>query len=238
MSLILFKVITEDIARRADKKIADKYKVYYKKPGHKELGILTPVLRKIMRKYRQDIMQLSFSQRKALALKFYKLPYSDYKLFANDILANSIAEFSVKDYDYLDKALNYFTGWGQVDDFCLNVLQPLLLKYSKTTLQFLKKLNKSENMWKRRASVVTFVRKIGESGKFTKECLKLCDNLKHDKEDLVLKAVGWALKDSMRGNKKEVQGYVKNLRKEQVSTVITLYAVRDLKGRERQSILK
>jgi 3-methyladenine DNA glycosylase AlkD len=66
----------------------------------------------------------------------------------------------------------------------------------------------------------------------------LCENLLWDKEDLVQKGVGWALKDGMRGARDQVQDYVESLRRRGVSAVITLYAIRDLKGTERQEILK
>lgn len=92
-------------------------------------------------------------------------------------------------------------------------------------------------MWKRRASVVIFVRKIGESGKFTNEALAFCENLLWDKEDLVQKGVGWCLKDIMRGDQKKVFAYIKKLRKQGVCTTITLYAIRDLTGKERSEIL-
>lgn len=92
-------------------------------------------------------------------------------------------------------------------------------------------------MWKRRASVVAFVRKIGKSGEFVDEALELCDNLIWDEEDLVRKGVGWALKDNMRGAKMRVLDYVKSLRREGVSSTITLYAIRDLKGKEREEVL-
>ena len=141
-------------------------------------------------------------------------------------------------YHFLDKALNYFCSWSTIDDFCIDVLQPILLKYPKETLRFLKKWNQSKNMWKRRASVVAFVRKVGESGKFTNEALALCENLIFDKEDLVQKGVGWCLKDVMRGDKKKVFEYAKRLRKRSVPATITLYAIRDLKGTERAEILK
>jgi 3-methyladenine DNA glycosylase AlkD len=85
---------------------------------------------------------------------------------------------------------------------------------------------------------VVFTRRIGSSGEFTDEALELCDNLVWDKEDLVRKDVGWALKDVMRGNKKRVLEYVKGLRQKGVSAVITLYAIRDLKGNERKKILQ
>ena len=93
-------------------------------------------------------------------------------------------------------------------------------------------------MWKRRASVTAFVRKVGESGNYTEEALAFCENLIWAKEDLVQKGVGWCLKDVMRGDQKKVFKYVKDLRKRGVPSTITLYAIRDLKGTKRQEVLK
>jgi 3-methyladenine DNA glycosylase AlkD len=124
-----------------------------------------------------------------------------------------------------------------VDGFCIDVLQPLLLKYPEEVLKIVRKWNGAESLWKRRASVVVFTRKVGESGRFTDEALELCDNLVWDGEDYVRKGVGWALKDSMRGNKKKVLEYVKELRRKGVSAIITLYAIRDLKDKERNDVL-
>jgi len=53
-----------------------------------------------------------------------------------------------------------------------------------------------------------------------------------------MKAVGWALKDMMRGSKQKVLNYVKQIRRAGVPATITLYAIRDLKGKERQDVLK
>ena len=68
--------------------------------------------------------------------------------------------------------------------------------------------------------------------------LELCNNLLWDNEDLVRKGVGWALKDNMRFDKKRVVEYVKDLRRKGVSSTITLYAIRDLKGEERREVLR
>jgi 3-methyladenine DNA glycosylase AlkD len=120
---------------------------------------------------------------------------------------------------------------------CINVLQPLLWKYPVQTLLLLRNWNRSENQWKRRASVVVFTRNVGKSGKFTREALELCEHLLWDKEDLVQKGVGWALKDVMRGDHGQVLEYIKTLRRRGVPAKITLYAIRDLKGAQRREIL-
>ena len=74
-------------------------------------------------------------------------------------------------------------------------------------------------------------------GQFSDQLLSLCDRLIWDPEDLVQKGVGWALKDNMRGAHDRVVAYVKDLRRMGVPSTITLYAIRDLKGEERQAVL-
>jgi len=90
-------------------------------------------------------------------------------------------------FDSLDKVVSHFNNWASVDRLCLHVMQPLLLKYREESLRLLRKWNRSENMWKRRASVVAFVWKIGSSGEFTDEALDLCESLIWDKEDFGFK---------------------------------------------------
>ncbi|MFX1562648.1 MAG: DNA alkylation repair protein, partial [Promethearchaeota archaeon] len=94
------------------------------------------------------------------------------------------------------------------------------------------------NMWKRRASVVAFVRKIGSSGSFTDEVLEFCEKLILDEEEIVQKGVGWALKDNLPGAKNRIIEYIKSLKRNGISSTIILYAIRDLKGKEREEVLK
>lgn len=51
------------------------------------------------------------------------------------------------------------------------------------------------------------------------------------------KGVGWSLKDLMRSDKERILDYVIDLRARGVSSVITLYAIKDIKGDERAEIL-
>jgi 3-methyladenine DNA glycosylase AlkD len=87
-------------------------------------------------------------------------------------------------------------------------------------------------------SVVAFTRTVGESGDFTEEMLRLCSNLIWDPEDIVQKGVGWTLKDNLRSAPDRILPYVKDLRRKGVPSTITLYAIRDLKGRKREEVLK
>ena len=200
-------------------------------------GLKVPAWRKIMRGFRPRLRSLSLEERVSLAEALFREGEGWLGHSAIYVLALSVGELGPQHFDRLDSIADSFTGWSHVDDVCISVLQPLLRAHRAETLALLERWNRSPNRWKRRASVVAFVRKIGESGQYTEEALRLCENLVFDGEDLVRKGVGWALKDVMSGDRERVLEYVKELRRRGVSSTITLYAVRDLDGRERQEVL-
>jgi len=200
-------------------------------------GLKTAVWRDTMRPFRPRIVALSHDERLDLAEALLGERIGELGHSGIYVLALSVRELGPPHFDRLDDIAGDLIGWSHVDGFCGGVLQPLLLAHREATLALLADWNTSSNRWKRRASVVAFTRKIGESGRFTDEALLECENLIWDEEDLVQKGVGWALKDVMRGDREQVIAYVKELRRRGVSSTITLYAIRDLRGDERRSVL-
>jgi len=169
---------------------------------------------------------------------FLESGFSEQATFGNSVLELSAAEIMLDHLGIIDEIAGFLNNWASNDSLCIGTLQPMLRKYPKATLNLLRKWNGSESVWKKRASVIAFTRKIGEDGEFIDEALELCNNLVWDKEDMVRKGVGWALKDNMRANKKKILDFVKSLRQKGVSSIVTLYAIRDLKGKEREDVLK
>jgi 3-methyladenine DNA glycosylase AlkD len=233
----LYAGLVQAIQAHANPQFAEQNRVWFKNADFLSYGLKAVDHKVVWMAYRKAIQRLPLRGRLYLARWLVLQGYAEPVNFANAVLSISVQELGHSDFDYLDEQLNHFHGWGHVDDFCINVLQPLLWKYPKQTLSLLQNWNRSENLWKRRASVVVFVRKVGASGQFTAPALELCENLLGDKEDLVQKGVGWALKDLMRGDKDRVLDYVKSLRRRGISATITLYAIRGLKGIERQEVL-
>lgn len=234
----LYEQIYGDLIEHENKSAAKRDQLNHKYTDYRSLGISSPALEKLLSRHKAEIKNLSCTEAFALARMLYKNKIEDTVLAGNFVLQNKIDCVGKNQLSYFDEILEHFCSWSQVDDFCIDVLQPVLLKYPNDTLRFLKKWNRSANMWKRRTSVVAFVRKVGASGKFTDEALSLCENIIWDNEDLVQKGVGWCLKDVMRGDKKTVLHYVKKLRERGVPSTITLYAIRDLKGAQRAEILQ
>jgi len=227
-----------ELESRAEPWVESEKSRWHKEPGYRSHGVGTQEQKALVKRYLPLFKELDLEDRLELARIFYSSGFSEQANFGNTLLELSVGELTPSRFDFLDEVADYLNNWASTDGFCIRVLQPILRKYPTETLTMLRGWNRSGNMWKRRASVVSFTRKIGASGEFTDEALELCDNLIWDDEDLVQKGVGWALKDCIRGDRKRVLEYVKNLRSRGASSTITLYAIRGLKGEERKEVLK
>jgi 3-methyladenine DNA glycosylase AlkD len=221
-------------------KMVDPEKVDRAKRWHKEsvvsYGFDKSDMKKVNSKFDGHFYELSLEEGIALAGKFIRSGNSTLIHIRIHLLGLRRKELDPAHFRFFDEFVDSFVGWGNVDHFC-SVLQSLLARHPADVIGLLRKWNRSDNRWKRRASVVVFTRSVAKEGRFIDEALDLCEKLIWDEEDLVRKGVGWALKDNMRADKERVLKYVKSLRRRGVSSVITLYAIRDLKGEERKEVL-
>lgn len=193
--------------------------------------------RRIMKEFRPRFLELPLQERLKTAARLAAEHIGELAHAGIHMAALSVKELEPRHLSFLDRLADDFRDWSEVDHFCLDVAQPLLWKHTEAMLALLKGWNRSGNRWKRRASVVAFTRKVGESGRFTKHVLQMCKDLMWDEEDIVQKGVGWALKDNLRSAPKQVGPFIKRLRQKGAPSTITLYAIRDLRGKARQEIL-
>ena len=171
------------------------------------------------------------------AVEFLQDKVGELKHIGLYVITLSVKDLEPKHFVFLDNLPQHFTSWSHVDHLSLGVIQPLLGGYRKETLELLDDWSQSPVRWKRRASIVTFTREIAKSGDFTEEVVSLCEKLIWDEEDIVQKGVGWALKDNLRSAPDRILPYIKDLRRRGVPSAITLYAIRDLRGAEREEVL-
>lgn len=200
-------------------------------------GIYTQPLRALLLEYKTRVLDMTFDARVDLAARLMGDDIEEHNHAAVAILGWSLREFSPKSFSALDALLDNVKSWGVTDDFCVQVMHGLVEKFPAPVIKLCRRWNRSPNPWKRRASMVTFTRKIGESGKFTDVVLKLADRVLWDDELLVRKAVGWALKDNLRGNQQAVLAYILELEQKHAPALITAYALKDLPAAERHELL-
>jgi 3-methyladenine DNA glycosylase AlkD len=211
---------------------------YHKHDQYLTYGLRFPDLNRVLKGSHPRFEKLDVEERLDLATRLLGEHIGELGHAGISIVAHGVDELRPKHFGALDSLFDDFRSWSQVDTLCEEVIKPLLLKYPEQMLELIERWNTSSSRWRRRASMVTFTRSIGESGEFTELVLSLCENLVWDPEDIVQKGVGWALKDNMRAAPDWVKEYVKDLRRRGVSSTITLYAIRDLKGEEREEMLR
>lgn len=206
-------------------------------PKYKSYGVRAQGKKEIINKHKKQIRALSQTHQIALANKLMHSGYGEQQSVALFILERFPDYYSPDKMQELDELIRTIHGWSKVDSFTGSLLRAVLLLHQEEMIALARRWNKDENSWLRRTSVVLFTRKVAKSGKFTTIALELCNNLIFDKEPLVLKGIGWALKDLMKSDKDRIVDYVKELRKKNVSSIVTLYAIRDLKGKDRDEVL-
>ncbi len=206
-------------------------------PRYKSYGVRAAGRKQIIRTHKDAVRNLQFNQQLALAEKFLYSEYGEQQSFALFILEPFASYFSPDKFDQLNKYIRYLHGWSKIDSYTGTLLRDVLFQYPDQFIDLVRSWNQDEDIWLRRASVVLFTRKVAESGEFNDVALELCENLVFDQELLVQKGVGWSLKDLMRSDKARIVDYVIDLRSRGVSSVITLHAIKDLKGDERRAIL-
>lgn len=210
----------------------------HRSSGHAGYGLRASDLRLITASFRPRFRELGDDDRLELARRLFQTRSEEPTQVALALQQMSLAAITPDRFTYLDDMMDRCSSWSVCDGFSLYIMQPLLMIHYEPVARLLRGWSCSDNMWKRRASAVTFARRAGESGRYVDLVLELSDALVNDPEDLVQKGVGWALKDNLRGNHKKVLAYIKELRRRGISSTITLYAIRDLGGSEREAVLR
>lgn len=206
-------------------------------PRYLGYGVRAPQMKTLIASYRTQFNALSVAEKVALARRLIESGFGEQQTVALHLLDQVADYFTPARFDVLDSLVRRLHGWSKIDTCTGSLLRFVLAAHPAELLALVEQWNGDEELWLRRASVVLFTRRVARSGSHTETALALCENLKHDPEDMVRKGVGWCLKDLMRADKARVLDYVIGLRRQKVSATITLYALRDISGPERESVL-
>ena len=113
---------------------------------------------------------------------------------------------------FLDYWLGSAEGWAEVDNICQGQFSaPELLENWVEWKRFIKELNSSENVHKKRASLVLLTSPVrhSQSKKLSDMAFKNIDKLLDEKDILITKAVSWMLRDLTKNHRNAVESYLK-----------------------------
>lgn len=206
-------------------------------PRYLGYGVRAPEMKRVISGLKSDFSALATEQKVELAKRLIASGYGEQKSVALALLEQVPEYFTPERFGFLETLMRGLHGWSKIDSFTNLFLSRILEAHEAEFVELLKSWNADADPWLRRASVVIFTRKVAKSRLYKDVALANCNSLIYDPEHLVQTGVGWCLRDLMRWHKEEILNYVIDLRRKGVSSKITLYALRDVKGEERRAIL-
>jgi len=133
------------------------------------------------------------------------------KLFAGIVLdqyPKYRKQFSLAQFDTW---LGQLEGWQEVDNTCQSTFgaKELVARWDEWET-FLRKLSTDTNIHKRRASIVLLLVALRESDdkRFWSLAISNINQIRHEKDKLISKAVSWVLRTAIKQHRDEVIGYI------------------------------
>ncbi len=129
---------------------------------------------------------------------------------------------------------NHSANWATTDTICGMLIGPLLVQHPKLAPR-LRAWSRDRNMWVRRASVVGLIA-LARKGQALDLLYANAKTLHADKEDLIQKAVGWALREAGKTDMPRLERYLRANGPEIPRTTVR-YAIERFPETRRRAIL-
>jgi len=192
------------------------------------LGITTPVLRKIVLRYKtlglddlQRLLEAKEHECRSVALEILVMQYKS----GDAELRREIVEFYLSN----TRAIN---NWDLVDLSCRDIVGGHLKTGSR---KLLTKLGKSESVWERRIAMVSTMSLVWEGD--VADALHVAEMLLEDRHDLIHKAIGWVLRELGDKDEAALLGFLKQ-HYERVPRTTLRYAIEHFGAETRKRMLR
>lgn len=106
-------------------------------------------------------------------------------------------------------AMEGIHGWGECDQFCYRLMNPLLEKYPNEIFDFCLKLTDSNDFNQKRIGIVALTGSSLTVAVSFDKVKTVCDKMKRDEDILIQKSVGWVLKYSYKKFPNDLIHYLK-----------------------------
>ena len=192
------------------------------------IGVTVPELRKLAKEYKtigineiKQLLKSEIHEERLLSLFLLIHRYSK----GDEPEKKRIYELYLKNTKFIN-------NWDLVDSSAGHIVGAFLFDKSKKPLY---DLVKSNNLWKRRISIISTFYFI-KRNQFS-DTLKISKILLSDKEDLIHKAVGWMLREIGKRNMSIEEDFLKKHYKNMPRTMLR-YAIEKFPESKRQRYLK
>ncbi len=233
----MYTKIIKELNQIATPQIAEHSKKFFKTwpweygEWDKFLGIRVPELRKIAKKnIKADFDDIS---------KLIENEYHEVRLVGLFLLVYQFEKVdSLKQKEILEFYMNNLKGinnWDLIDTTTPHIVWKYLFLNPDESRDFLYDFAKSDNLWKRRISIMATQAFIRE--KQFLDTLKLSEILLGDEHDLIHKAVWWMLREVGNRDEKVLLGFLDKYSKKMPRTMLR-YAIERLEENVRKDYMR
>jgi 3-methyladenine DNA glycosylase AlkD len=229
-----YQEINQHLLSLADQDFADHSQRFFKTApgeygyGDRFLGIRVPIIRQQVKRYQTASLTTSS--------RLLKSDYHEIRLFALLLLVEQFSRADekrqLKIYDLYLANTRYINNWDLVDSSAHKIVGPYLENRDRAILQT---LARSKSLWERRIAIIAtfhFIR-INQLD----DSLDIAEQLLHDKEDLIHKAVGWMLREIGKREKNVEIAFLNKHYKSMPRTMLR-YSIEKFSPRERNNYLR
>ncbi len=152
----------------------------------------------------------------SLALSLMKLPGFEFRFMAYELVQHHRGTFSSLDVLALEKLGNGIDNWGAVDCFACYLAGPAW-RERQISDRVIRRWARSKDRWWRRAALVSTVALNNKArGGFgdTRATVIVCEMLVNDRDDMVVKALSWALRELSKRDPSSARRFLREHEKE------------------------
>lgn len=176
----------------------------------KVLGLKAAELRKVISEWRGKLSYFTAEQWIALSIEFVDRNIHECQLTAFEFLWKNKKALQALSVDQIIALGKNLDNWASVDSYCLYITG-YSWRTGKLQDSNIEQWAMSENRWVRRTALVSTVplnlRARGGTGD-VERTLRICKMLVSDYDDMVVKAMSWALRELSKSDKQAVIRFV------------------------------
>ena len=200
--------LDREIREHADADRADKAKAYLKS-DLTHYGVATPVLHDIARRTARPLAR---GELLTLAAELWdepeQHPVYERRFVAADLLAARADVLTPEDVTLLDRLLRESRTWALIDTLAPRVVGPVAEAHPEALTPVLDHWATDPDFWLRRTALLSHLLPLRSGGGDWQRFTRYADDLLHDREFFVAKAIGWVLRDTGRRRPGLVQEWV------------------------------
>jgi 3-methyladenine DNA glycosylase AlkD len=158
-------------------------------------GTTVPVIRAQLRAWRRDRPALRREDLVAVVTALWSRPVFECRLAATLLLAGDERLLTAQDASLLERLLRESGTWALVDPLAIDVVGPLLVRYSSLT-EMLDRWAVDGDFWLRRSALLALLKPLrrgeGDFDRFG----RYADQMLTEREFFIRKAIGWVLRET------------------------------------------